>query len=1095
MTSSIRTEHELLGIRLFGEPAIRRPGGMVLLARKPGTLLGALALAGPDGAHADVLADALWPGPMPKTHETALRVHVLRLREALGEHGGDIVRRRPQGGYVLDAELVDVDVDRFAALVDACTRAERAGDHAEVLERAAEALALWSDEPYRGLEDVGRALAARSLLHDKKVQICELLAASGTRLGRSDAVVEILGPILAASPSEERIGLPYVRALVHEGRPGDAVRAADALQHALRIDLGVTSQAAADLVAQVQQSGAPAARAGTARPAAIGRPVDSPFVGRDEELVGLLDRVTATDRAATVTVVHGPAGIGKTRLVEELARRAQGVGVAAALGRADRNGSPYAAIVSLVRSDQHRAATGDGGPLDLLVHAGDGSATHDVLMSNQGARSRLHHEVTAWLLKAEPVLVVVDDAQWLDPDSATLLREVVEQGSHRGCHLVLVRRPVASASVAAERLVNDLSAVAPPDDVVLGPLSKESTSRLADALGVPAPDPVELFERTGGNPLLVQEVARLESHHVDPAEVLVDLVTRRFLADGVVRRLLEVAAVLGDRFRIADLVEVMDIPGQETHQALADCEREGILLVGGDGWAEFAHGLVPEIIEAASGRTDQQRLHLQAFAALSATGSDRLAVHARAAGPLIEAADAIRAIASSAAAAERRLAFEQATDLYSQAIDLQSESRALPPAEAVRLHVELARSVAHTDEARCDELRRRALPMAAAAASPTAVVDLAEANVGRGLQQTAELVDLLEAARNWHPDPTTSVRLRARLAIERAESDRTTGAFRLATEALEDADALGDPRAIAAAQRAVVSTGVHRLDPARYRDVVDGLISSARSVPDLDLEMIGLTHLVVDRLRRRETDGAINTLRGFRILADDRRWPRYQAFAAGIGAVLALTRGDIAEFERRADQTTVLARDCGFDDAEVMVAGQLVCRAWHEGTLGDLTDLLRGLAADADLDGQAIVSAALACALAERGAPGDLDEARRVAAAVDHPTLPRAMLYSTCLALLSSYCLTAGDVDLARTLIPPMSALAGSDIVAGAGLGHFGPAEGFVGRLHLATGSVERAGIAFDQAMRSARGHQQVLALRRLELDRTTGPPARRVAG
>lgn len=1089
------TERERVAVRLFGEPAVSRGATTTVLARMPGTLLGALVLAGPDGAHTDVLADALWPGPMPKTHETALRVHMLRLREALGDDGSDIVRRRPHGGYALDPELVDVDVDRFSRLVDDCTCADRDSDAAEVFERATEALALWVDEPYRGLENVSHAVAARSVMHDKKVQVCELLAAAGTRLGRSGDVVATLAPILASTPSEERIGLPYVRALVHEGRAGDAVRAADALQHALRVDLGVTSQAVAELVAQVQKPAVLTAAAGTTAPLPIGRPADGPFLGRDDELVELLDRVTAPDRAATVTVVHGPAGIGKTRLVEELARRAQGVGVAAALGRADRNGSPYGAIASLLRADVHRAGSIDGGPLDALAPsaAGGDAPWHEALMSNQGARSRLHHEVAAWLLSAEPVLVVVDDAQWLDPDSATLLREVVEAGARQGCHLVLLRRPVASASIAAERLVSDLADVAPLFDVVLGPLNKESTSRLADLLGLPTADPVDLFERTGGNPLLVHEVARLETRHVDPAEVLIDLVTRRFLADGVVRRLLEVGAVLGDRFRVADLVEVMDGPGPETHEALADCEREGILVVDNEGWAEFAHGLVPEIIQAASSRTDQQRLHLQAFNALSPTGSDRLAVHARGAGPLIDAPDAIRAIAAAAAAADRRLAFEQATDLYTQALDLQAESRALPPAEAVRLHVELASSVAHTDEARCDEIRRRALPMAAEAASPAAVVDLAEANVGRGLQQTDELVDLLEAARRWHPDPVTSVRLRARLAIERAESDRTPDAFRLAAEALDDAVVTGEPRAIASAQRAVVSTGVHRLDPARYRGAIDELISTSRAVPDLDLEMIGLTHLVVDRLRRRETDGAINTLRGFRILAEDRRWPRYQAFAAGIGAVLALTRGDIADFERRAERTTALARDCGFDDAEVMVAGQLVCRAWHEGTLGDLTDLLRGLAADADLDGQAIISAALACALAERGAPGDLDEAHEVAMAIDHPTLPRAMLYSACLALLSSYCLSAGDVDLARTLIPPMSALAGSDIVAGAGLGHFGPAEGFVARLHLATGSVERAGIAFDQAMRSARGHQQVLALRRLELDRDTRPPARKV--
>jgi hypothetical protein len=138
---------------------------------------------------------------------------------------------------------------------------------------------------------------------------------------------------------------------------------------------------------------------------------------------------------------------------------------------------------------------------------------------------------------------------------------------------------------------------------------------------------------------------------------------------------------------------------------------------------------------------------------------------------------------------------------------------------------------------------RRALPIAAGARAPSAIADLADANVGRSLSATPELVDLLEAALRWDPDEPTSVRIRYRLALERAESDRTDGPFRMAEQSLEDAHAIGDLHGIGHALRAVVSIGPHRVTAEDYHRPVSELVSTARAHG----QTLALRRLALDR--------------------------------------------------------------------------------------------------------------------------------------------------------------------------------------------------------------------------------------------------------
>jgi hypothetical protein len=570
-------------------------------------------------------------------------------------------------------------------------------------------------------------------------------------------------------------------------------------------------------------------------------------VGRVDELQRLLGRVTSGERGATVTTVRGQAGVGKTRLLQELALQAAEAGVAVVFGRADRSEVPYSAITSMIG----RARTAGDRTVDSLDEVlgrlrGDATAgawPPNAGLSDQAERARLHDAVTTWLVSADPTAIVIDDAQWLDPDTATLLRLVMDRAGHRRCHLLLGWRPGSGDHETVERLVADLGDLGRSHDLLVGPLTKEASAELATHLGVADIDPVDLYERTSGNPLLVREVVRLDAQQTDPSDLLVDMVSRQFLAGGDERELLRSAAVLGERFSLADVLAVADLPTERARQALADCERQAILTVTDDGPAEFAHSVVAEIILSSSGSVDRQRLHLRAFEALARVGGDNLALHARAASPFIDAADAVRSISAAASEPQRRLAFERASVLHRQAIELQDETQALDRRDAVGLYMEQARSLAHTAEGECDEVTRRALPIAAGARAPSAIADLADANVGRSLSATPELVDLLEAALRWDPDEPTSVRIRYRLALERAESDRTDGPFRMAEQSLEDAHAIGDLHGIGHALRAVVSIGPHRVTAEDYHRPVSELVSTARAHG----QTLALRRLALDR--------------------------------------------------------------------------------------------------------------------------------------------------------------------------------------------------------------------------------------------------------
>src|SRR5690349_19931633 len=263
---------------------------------------------------ADRLIDELWEAALPADPRGALRTQVSRLRRALGPASGDLAT--VEGGYRLTVQRSQFDVTRFE---DMLAEADEASDK-RALRLLDEALALWRG-PAVG-EFAGRpfALATAARLNELRPVAAERRAGLLLTAGLVEEAVATLQEIVTEHPEREQARGLFMRALYRAGRHTEALATFRSWRRYLATELGLDPSPTLRRIEQDilrHTAKTPDIRdAAVTRAPSLPLPVTS-FVGRDEDLMAVAGWL---DRARLVTL-HGPGGVGKTRLALEVAER------------------------------------------------------------------------------------------------------------------------------------------------------------------------------------------------------------------------------------------------------------------------------------------------------------------------------------------------------------------------------------------------------------------------------------------------------------------------------------------------------------------------------------------------------------------------------------------------------------------------------------------------------------------------------------------------------------------------------------------------------------------------------------------------------
>jgi class 3 adenylate cyclase len=405
---------------------------------------------------------------------------------------------------------------------------------------------------------------------------------------------------------------------------------------------------------------------------AIGR-AESNLVGRRWELSaieGLLDRVV-DGHGAVVTVVGSP-GIGKSRLVREVAAIAAGreVEVFSAYCESHASDVPFRVVARLLRAafgvrdldgpaarGRVRSRVPGADPEDLLLFddllgIADPEAALP-LIDPDARRRRLTALVNAASLARQvPAVYVIEDAHWIDEVSESMLAEFLTVIPQTPSLVLVTYRPEYRGA---------LSRVPGAQAIALAPLSdSEIAALVSELLGAnPSVGGVitMITEKAAGNPFFAEEIVRDlaergvlrgNRHAYEsttdvgqvsvPATLQATIAARIDRLDPPAKRTLTAASVIGSRFS-RELLEALGI--DPVLHDLVDGEFIDQIRFTGQSEYVFHHPLVRTVAYESQLKSDRAELHRRVAAAIESrdpTASEEnaalIAEHLQAAGDL-----------------------------------------------------------------------------------------------------------------------------------------------------------------------------------------------------------------------------------------------------------------------------------------------------------------------------------------------------------------------------------------------------------------------------------------------------------------------------
>lgn len=638
-------EMPTLHIRLLGEfsltygsQAVHSVGTLRLQS-----LLGRLVLFRSAPQSRRHLAFTLWPDSSESQALTNLRRELHNLRQALPDADRFLsvdthtLQWRSTAPYTLD-------VADFERAVAAAHQAQEGNNQPAIRDALAEAVALYKGDLLPGCYD-DWLLTERDRLRQVYLQALEQLVVLLQKQRDYHSAIGYAQQLLREEPLAEEAYLHLIRLYALTGDRARALRVYHTCITTLERELGVepgpaTRQAYEQLLEGTEPPGAQP----TPQTVLVGA---TPLVGRQPEWQRLQACwLQATGGRSHFVAVTGEAGIGKTRLVEELADWASRQGITTAQTRcyASEGGLAYAPVTDWLRAAGLREEllrledvwlTQVARLLpELLAERPDLSPPEPITESWQ--RQHFFEALARSIfIVARPLLLVIDDLQWTDQETLAWLHYLLR---HSPQAPLLVAATIRSTELDSQHLLTAwLTSLRGTDqltEIELGPLDKADTALLAAHItGVELnPDSAaQLYLETEGHPLIVVETvrARKRTDPIKPQTSLspkIQAVIEARLAQlsPPARRIANLAAAIGRAFTFDVLAEASQEDEEWLVKGLDELWQRRIIREQGDNAYDFSHDKIREVVYNSLSVANRRLLHRRIAGAMETVHSANL---------------------------------------------------------------------------------------------------------------------------------------------------------------------------------------------------------------------------------------------------------------------------------------------------------------------------------------------------------------------------------------------------------------------------------------------------------------------------------------